>query len=294
MVCYSLIPKGNRTVENKKNKKPIRAQKRRRRKLKKLLRLCVFVILIGIALFSFIKLAGILTSYLKNRQAYADIRDSAVLETPVPAEDTPLPVEPEETPALSPTPEPLPFYPDWEQLRTVCPDIIGWLFLDGTNIHYPVVQCGDNEYYLDHNVRKEENSGGALFLDTYCGADCRNLIVYGHRMKDDSMFGQLPEYAEKAYLQAHPVMYYLTPEQNYRVEIFACRTVKAESKYFTAYFADDGAYRQYLEKAVEQSYWAAPVEIDTQYKTLTLATCSVYRGLKDPRILVHGRLVPMH
>lgn len=264
--------------------------------LKRHLRLLVFALLAGVFLFSVIKLVGIGISYLKNRKAYRDIRDSSGITE---ASASPGPVSSAEPaanslPSPTVTPEPLPFYPDWEQLKTVCPDIIGWLYLEGTHIHYPVVQTVDNEFYLTHNARQEQNSGGALFMDTDCHADSMNLIVYGHRMKDDSMLGDLPRYAEKSFLTAHPVMYYLTPEQNYRVEIFSCRTVKAEAKYFMSSFQSENEYRQYLEKAVEQSYWAAPIVPDPAYKTLTLATCSSYQGMNDPRLLVHGRLTPMH
>lgn len=261
-------------------------QKRRR----KLLRAGMAVLLSGVFIFSLVKLVIMGVSYLKNRNTYAEIRETAVFaEAPV---QTPEVIWQEDVPAASAS-EQLPFCPDWAELKTVCPDIVGWLYLEDTNIHYPVVQCDNNEYYLDHNARREANAGGALFLDAYCGSDSQNLVIHGHRMKDDSMFGQLPDYAEKSFLTAHPVMYYLTPEQNYRVEIFACRTVKADAEYYKTVFASETAYWHYLEKAVEQSYWAAPVMPDTRYKTLTLSTCSVYRGMNDPRLLVHGLLVPI-
>lgn len=265
--------------------------RRHKKKLKKILRLAALILLLGVFVFSLVKLIGIGASYLKNRKAYKTLREtSAYTEAagPMPA-FTPAPAEAEPTP----TPEPLPYYPDWEQLKITCPDIVGWLYLEGTNIHYPVVQGENNTFYLDHNALGEENSGGALFLDTACGADCTNLIIYGHRMKDDSMFGRLPNYSEKRYLLLHPTMYYLTPEQNYRMEIFSCRTVKAEAKYFSMYFSSENEYRQYLEKAVEQSYWAPTFTPDPQYKMMTLSTCSTYTGISDPRLLVHGMLIPI-
>ena len=273
-------------------KKELPKKKRRKR----LLRLTALLLLFGVFVFSLVMLLKTGISYVKNRAAYRAIRSAAeIRETAAPAKETaffgPSLPAPSAEPAV--TPEPLPVSLDWEALKTVCPDIVGWLYLEGTGIHYPVVQGTDNEYYLTHNARREENAGGALFLDAGCGKACRNLIVYGHRMKDDSMFGTLPEYAHKAYLAEHPIMYYLTPEQNYRVEIFACRTVNAEAKYFTTHFSDDDAYRRYLDKAVEQSYWSAPVPPSAEYNTLTLVTCSVYEGLQDPRLLVHGRLVPL-
>lgn len=278
-----------------KKQSDINGKRAQPQKLKKLLRPIIVVILMGLLVFSLIKLVLIGVSYLRNRRAYHIIRENNVVsEVPVQTAAVTAAGEIPDVSEPAVTPEPLPFIPDWAQLKTVCPDIVGWLYLEGTNIHYPVVQCTDNAFYLDHNARQEKNDGGALFLDAYCDAQSQNLLIYGHRMKDDSMFGQLPNYADKNYLASHPVMYYLTPEQNYRVKIFACRTVKAEAKYFSSFFSTGEEYRKYQEKAVEQSYWAAPVSPDTGYKMLTLSTCSVYRGMNDPRLLVHGLLIPMH
>ena len=173
-------------MNKKQTQKSTRARQRRKKKQKAILRLAVLVLLAGVFVFSLVKLTGIVVTYAKNRRAYKDIREvSAVEATPVPPEAVPEETVPDEAlPTFTPAPthEPLPFYPDWEQLKTVCPDIVGWLYLEGTNIHYPVVQCSNNEFYLNHNARQEENSGGALFLDTYCDADSMNLVIYGHRM----------------------------------------------------------------------------------------------------------------
>ena len=275
---------------DRKQKRPGTAGKKQKR-LRKRLRPAGIVFFACLLIFSLYKLIGAGVSYLKNRHAYEDIRESAVTfheaPTVTPEVIWNLPGEAETAS------DPLPFEPDWAQLKTVCPDIVGWLYLEGTNIHYPVVRSDDNEFYLDHNARQEKNAGGALFLDACCDKNSRNLLIYGHRMKDDSMFGQLPEYAQESFLRAHPIMYYLTPAQNYRVEIFACRTVRAEGKYFACAFESENDYREYQEKAVEQSYWAAPFTPDTQYGMLTLSTCSVYRGMDDPRLLVHGLLIPL-
>ena len=90
-----------------------------------------------------------------------------------------------------------------------------------------------------------------------------------------------------------PALGLLMPDRNYRVEIFSCRTVHAEQQYFKLWFNDDAEYREYLDKAVKQSYWTPPFVPETDLPILTLATCSTYNGDDEPRLLVHGRLIPI-
>lgn len=184
---------------------------------------------------------------------------------------------------------------DWDALRKINRYVVAWLYSPDTNISYPVVQYKDNEYFLNRNFNRREDESGALFFDyrNILSEGRENWIIYGHRRNDKSMFGSLAKYAKPEYLAEHPTMYLLMPDRSYRVEIFSCRTVHAEQQYFTLWFGDDSAYRDYLDKAVKQSYWTPAVQPETGYPTLTLATCSTYVGDDEPRLLVHGRLVPI-
>lgn len=246
------------------------------------------ILLSAILLFSVYSLVRILKGYRDSRQTY-DALSSEVVATvsPVPSAAP----KAEETPAPPETPLAI----DWETLKQTNPDVVGWLYCEGTPINYPIVQRDDNEYYLTRGFDRKKSAGGALFLDcrNNIAALDENLIVYGHRMKDDSMFGTIPQYAEEDYLLLHPTMYLLTPEQNYRVELFACRTVHSEEKYFETSFESKTAFQRYLNKAVEQSYWQPEAKPGTDNPTLTLATCSTYENADNPRLLLHGVLIPI-
>lgn len=248
-------------------------------------------LLLGALVWALVRLVATLTDYRRAAEKYEQIADAAV-QTVVPAPaGTPEPGADATQPPCE-----VPIRVDFAVLRAENPDAVAWLYCADTPINYPVVQCNDNSYYLTHAFDRSEDAGGTLFFDSRnsLSPPDRNLLLYGHRMKDDSMFGSIVGYTEQVYREAHPVLYLITETQSYRVEVFSCRTVSADSlHYFETTFADDAAYGQYLSRAIGQSYWPAPFGIDYGYATLTLVTCSTYAHDDNPRILVHGRLIPV-
>lgn len=241
------------------------------------------VLLSAILLFSVCRLIRIRKAYRESADSYRALADAAVSTA------SSAPTAAPDTAALSE----VPIAVDWEDLQAANRDIVAWLYCKGTPINYPVVQAEDNEYYLARGFDRKKNAGGALFLDcrNNIKAGDENFIVYGHRMKDDSMLGTIPQYAEECYYEQHPTMYLLTPAQNYRVELFACRTVHSEEKYFETSFESAAAFRRYVTKAMSQSYWQPDTAIAADGPILTLATCSTYANADNPRLLVHGLLV---
>lgn len=245
-------------------------------------------LLLIVLLFSLYKLIRLLVDYRENAERNARVAEIS-LQSPSPP--------PSFLPAAQETPPPseIPITVDWDALREINKDAVAWLYSEGTPINYPVVQAKDNDYYLTRGADGKKSTAGALFFDcrNNVAAPDANLIVYGHRMKDDSMFGTIPDYAERRYYEQHPIMYLLTEAQCYRVEIFACRTVRSDMKYFETSFESEAKYRSYLAKAMSQSYWATDITIDAIDTAITLVTCSTYAHADDPRLLVHGRLVPV-
>ena len=246
----------------------------------------LLLLALGVAVW---KLAGYARSYRESAAQYADIRQAAlIMPSPIPSSSA----APEATPAATPE---TPIAVDWEALQNRNKEIVAWLYCEDTVINYPVTQCDDNEYYLNRNADREEDEAGALFFDCRNNlfSPAENLIIYGHRRYDLSMFGSLARYAEEDYYRQHPVMYLLTPQQNYRVEIFACRTVEGASRYFQTQFEDDDAQQTYIRRAILRSYWQTDIATDADCAILTLATCSSYDGADSPRLLIHGLLVPL-
>lgn len=155
--------------------------------------------------------------------------------SPVPTA-TPEPTpSPEPTPEPTPTPEIAPIKVDFDKLKRQNKDVIAWLYCEDTPINYAVVwRDDDNDYYLDHLINGEVNEKGTIFADKRNDTPFEewNTVLYGHNMKDDSMFGVIDEYGEQEFYDAHPVMYLITPEKDYKIEICSAFLTGLESTTF--------------------------------------------------------------
>ena len=187
---------------------------------------------------------------------------------------------------------------DFEALRENGPDIIGWLSLPDTAINYPVTQRDDNEYYLHHLYDGTYNKVGCLFADYENKADFsdRNTIIYGHNMRDGSMFAALNEYDEQGYFDGHPQMYLVTPGGGYTVEIFTAFVAEpgesgSDASPWRLSWKDDGAYTTWLSEMAGRSVIETDVTVTSSDKVLTLSTCTP--GGKS-RFIVMGKLAAVN
>lgn len=184
---------------------------------------------------------------------------------------------------------------DFESLLAQGPDVKAWLELPGTVIQYPVAQGEDNSYYLKHLYDGTANKVGCLFIDYENAEDFsdNNTIIYGHNMRDGSMFSTLVEYKAQAYYDEHPEMYLVTPEGGYVVEVFSAFVASpeesgSETSPWALEWKDSGAYTTWLSAMQERSVIETGVSVTSSDKVLTLSTCT--NGGAD-RFIVMGRLV---
>ena len=187
---------------------------------------------------------------------------------------------------------------DFEALRENGPDIIGWLSLPDTAINYPIPQTDDNEYYLHHLYDGIYNKVGCLFADYENQADFsdRNTIIYGHNMRDGSMFAALNEYDEQDYYDGHPQMYLVTPGGGYTVEIFTAFVADpgesgSDASPWRLSWKDDGAYTTWLSEMAGRSVIETGVTVTSSDKVLTLSTCTP--GGRS-RFIVMGKLAAVN
>jgi sortase B len=112
---------------------------------------------------------------------------------------------------------------DFEALQAANPDIRGWIYMADSVINYPVLQGETNDTYLRHLPDGRYNTAGCIFIDSACRADMTDLttILYGHNMHNGSMFAVLESYKKQTFYDSHPLMWYLTPEGTYRLNILA-------------------------------------------------------------------------
>lgn len=181
---------------------------------------------------------------------------------------------------------------DFDALLAENKDIVGWLYCEDTNINYPVVQGEDNDYYLHHAYDRKESKAGALFADAENRpqfADS-NTIIYGHHMKNGSMFAHLADFADQEYFNAHPVMWLLTPEQTYQVELLGGYLTTAGSESYTIFTGECEEFNDYLEGVLAASDVQAEIQTPRDGRYIMLSTCEY--DFEDARYVLHGRLVP--
>lgn len=183
---------------------------------------------------------------------------------------------------------------DFEKLQSLNSDIIGWIYCEGTVIDYPVLQGATNDTYLHTLYTGEEQPSGSIFVDAanLPGFLDNNTIIYGHNMKDESMFGTLEEWQDQEYFDAHPCMWLLTPEQDYRVDLFSACLVSARHDTYTIFRGTGPELTAYLQHARDISKVESAVETDPNGRYVLLSTCA-YTVYDDARSVVHGLLVPV-
>lgn len=235
----------------------------------------ILVIAIVVFAVSAYKLYGIFSEYNKGDKEYQKIQD-LVINTEK-KDDTK-----EET-----------FSVDFEKLLEMNSDVVGWIrFDEPSEINYPVVQGRDNEEYLKRTFEANTNKLGTLFVDVNNPGDFsgRNTFIYGHNMKNGSMFAQLLKYKDDSFYKEHPYFYIYTPDGKVRTyEIFSAGVVKDTSDSYIMNYADDAAFQTYIDYIKQQSAYPTSAEVTTASKIVSLSTCTNVRD--DERFLVHGVMI---
>lgn len=193
--------------------------------------------------------------------------------TPAPsASPTPTPSP---TPEPTPTPETAPIKVDFKPLQAQNKDVVAWLYCEDTKVNYAVVQReGDNEYYLDHLLNGEVNEKGTVFIDKRNKTPFEewNTILYGHNMKDDTMFGIIDEYGQQEFYEEHPIMYIITPDKDYKVEICCSFLTGLESTTFE-FPRTDGNPAKTIDDITKYSYIDTGIIPTLEDKLVSFSTC---------------------
>ena len=174
------------------------------------------------------------------------------------------------------------------ELQAQNSDTVGWIQIPGTQISYPLMHTTDDSYYLNHTFSKKVNSAGSIFVETLNSGDFTDLhtIIYGHNMKNGSMFAGLKEYRSASYLVAHPNIYIDLADGTHAYQIFSVYEAEADSDSYTIGFAPDEVYEEYLNTIKGRSQYDTSVTITKEDSIITLSTCT-RQGEK--RFLVHAK-----
>ena len=114
---------------------------------------------------------------------------------------------------------------DWNYLKSVNKDIIGWIKIEDTTIDYPILQDNSNLYYLRHNYLKKYNSNGSIFTLDSNPFQNKETLLYGHNMSNGTMFSILGKYLDKDFMLAHQKIKIYTPNKNYECVIFSAYSI---------------------------------------------------------------------
>lgn len=180
---------------------------------------------------------------------------------------------------------------DFEELKKINPEIIGWLYVEAIDtINYPIVQTEDNAYYLNHTFKKTDNIAGSIFLDcdTKPNFTETNSVIYGHNMKNGSMFGKLNQFYDEETYEKSKYFWIYTEDLYYKYEIFSCTEVGAISESYQKQFETKWDFEDYLKRMQENSIIKTNTELTSADKIVTLSTCT---ASSDVRFVVQGKLV---
>ena len=249
--------------------------------MKRKMYLAICIILAIIFIVSSTEVGITLYGYYKADKSYGDLQNRYVI-----SRETEQATEEEEK-------EIAPISVDFKKLLSENADIIGWLYCENTPINYPVVQAADNDYYLRRDLHGEYLRTGTLFADFRCSeiGTGQNHIIYGHNMKNSSMFGTLVNYKDQKYYDAHPVLYYLTPETDYKIELFSGFTADADSDIYRTEIGDTDAYEAFLQELSAKSTFKAGISLSGEDHLVMLSTCSY--EFNNARYVVFGKLTPL-
>lgn len=240
-------------------------------------RLVLFVLAGSVFLFSLYKISEYLLEMRAGSKQNEALIQMAVVTVPRETESTPQVESTDDTTSEEEIPRVIaPIQVDFESLRKENPDVIGWLYCADTKINYPVVQGEDNEYYLHRLLDGTSNASGTLFLDYRNEADLSdwNSVIYGHNMKNKTMFGSVTGYKKQAYYDEHPEMYLLTPERDYLIKLVAGVVTKSDSDVFNEFNPSDGERATLLQNWLDASTFVSQIEPNPNDRFITLSTCS--------------------
>lgn len=166
----------------------------------------------------------------------------------------------------------------------------GWIKINNTNIDYPVLQANDNKYYLDKDMNGKYLIAGSIFMNyTNNGFDDQNTILFGHNMKNGTMFANLSKYMQKDFFYGNNnIDIEISNNYHLEYEVFSVYVTDTKDNYIVPRFKSGDEYKKFLDKIKKKSMYPLEIELDEGDKIITLSTC--YYTLHGERLVVHGKL----
>lgn len=175
-----------------------------------------------------------------------------------------------------------------EELKSINSDYKMWIQIENTNINYPVVQSSDNDYYLKHNFRKESNISGTVFVESANDIDNdKNIILYGHNMRNGTMFNNITNYKEESFFNEDNKINIIMNNTLYEYEVFSVYVKNVSEVNLAIGFASEDEFINYAYNEAEESLYKKDVDFSAEDNLITLVTCSY--EFTDARTIVVAR-----
>lgn len=170
-------------------------------------------------------------------------------------------------------------------------DYRGWIKIDNTNINYPILQGQDNEEYLYKDINNEYIVSGSIFMNYLNnGFDDQNTVLFGHNMKNGTMFANLKKYKEEGFFyNNNDIEIELSNGQYLKYKVFSVYITDINDNYTKTSFEDKDEYKEFLERIKNKSIYKSDISVNENDKIITLSTCSY--EFDDARLVVTGKLI---
>lgn len=236
----------------------------------------VVILLIGVLIFSTIKVIKYIVDNNENEKIEEEISDLVEY-----IEETTNNAEQEENNNK--------YNIDFATLKEKNSDTVGYLKVNGTDVENVVVKGKDNSYYLKHNFNKEYNTAGWIFADYHNKLDGtdRNIIIYGHNMRNNTMFGTLKNVLNEEWkdVEENRFITFITEKDSYIYEVFSVYQIEAEDYYMSTDFKNNQEFLKFANTLKSRSKYNFDVDIKEEDSILTLSTCA---NNNKYRVIVHS------
>lgn len=258
------------------------ADKKKKKQKTGLLSRVVVILALGMFAYAAYNLFLIFAEYQKGSSEYSALEEAVITEIVPSVTEENLSDEDLEKETI--------FKVDFEKLKEINSDVLAWIrFENPKQINYPVVAGVDNAKYLTRTFEGTYNAAGTLFVDKNNSKDFsdRNTFIYGHNMKNGSMFSKLREYKSKSFWEENPYFYIYTPDGMVsKYEIFAACIVLDTSETYTKWYNNDTEYLEYINYLKNIALYQTGVEVEANDSIVSLSTCT--NVTDEERLVVHA------
>ena len=236
--------------------------------------LIVYMILLFILIYSGIKIYKWYKDKTSNKEMVEQIKETAVVEDKNEDKN-----EDKEEYTI-----------DFNKLKEQNKETVAWIKVNNTNIEYPIVKADNNNFYLNHSFDKSQNSAGWIFADyrnKFDNTD-KNIIIYGHNMRDGSMFGSLKNILNSNWYEneenTNITLY--TENEKCIYKVFSIYKIESEDYYIKTEFSNDNEFEQFVNTIKNRSIKKFDIDVSKEDNILTLSTCA---NNNRYRIVLHAK-----